>query len=100
LIDLPIGLDAHPFFLTGRFLFAVLVPYAIAFAAAAGTIRTTAIVLGALLGVPLLAVVGLDFISNFTDALAWLDLSRWIQEAVFGFGPLRVLTGSWMLIDV
>ena len=47
---LPAGLHAYPNELTIRFLFAILVFYALFFAMAAGTIKTTLWVLGTFMG--------------------------------------------------
>ena len=83
---LPEGLRAYPVSLSFRFLFAALIVYAIMFALAAGTMRTTlrvALVLTVL--VPLVGVFAFDQIVQI--------LATWP-------GPFAVFGGNWMLIDV
>ena len=98
--DLPTGIRGYPMALAIRFLFAALITYAITFAFAAGTMKTTVRVfvimfvifiggglltdvIGDAMGRPVSSPIGL-----FHDAL-----SNWP-------GPFNVFGGSWMLIDV
>jgi hypothetical protein len=83
---LPDGLRAYPVSFSFRFLFAALIVYAIMFALAAGTMRTTlrvALVLTVL--VTLGGIFAFDFIVRI--------LATWP-------GPFAVFGGNWMLIDV
>jgi hypothetical protein len=98
--DLPDGLRAYPVAFTVRFLLAAVLAYALGFALAAGTIRTTVLIVAGfllfLIGGTLLA----DFIENAMqiEVLTPLDL---LYDA-FGTwaGPFHVYGGAWTLIDV
>jgi hypothetical protein len=101
LIDLPEGLHAYPFSLGGRFLLAALLSYALLFALAAGTVKTTIrlfsgfvlfLIFGSLAAEFIQSVLGLERIYtpfHLMDAV----LMRWP-------GPFHVFGGNWMLIDV
>jgi len=93
-VTLPEGLRAYPNHLAFRFFLASLVSYAVFFALAAGTIRTTvwivSVALTALVGV---ALIDAAFQSN--DLI--YSLTGWILRAR---GPFAVFTGNWALIDV
>ena len=85
---------AYPLQLAGHFFLATVLVYAILFALASGTIRTTVIVLGLLVGVPFLLSMG-----QLTPLVGYLPVSDWVENVV-RYGPLRILFGSWMLFDV
>lgn len=92
--DLPAGLAAYPYLITLRFILCTLVAFTCFFAISAGTPRTAAIILGALLALVaiqmMLEAVGVD-----------LDILGWLIDRLFIWpGPLDIFTGRWMLIDV
>ena len=93
-VTIPDGLDAYPFALTLRFLFATFVAYALIFAVSSATTKASAVILGGfaglivLLWVLVLLNVGLDVM---VAAAAFLFAD---------YGVLSVFTGRWMLIDV
>ena len=99
-VDLPAGLRAYPVQLAGHFLFAVLVLYALFFALASGTTRTAVAVLSLVIGVPLVASVGVELLGGVYPFLQSVDVGGAVETVLFDFGPLRILTGNWMLIDV
>jgi hypothetical protein len=99
-VNIPEGLRAYPLQLSGRFLFAVLTLYAILFAASAGTVRTTAIVLAVVFGVPLLTLLSMSYLGEAFPALQAIDVGRWVLIAIEDLGPFRILIGNWALIDV
>lgn len=101
MIELPDGLRSYPFALGGRFLLAALIAYALIFALAAGTVKTTVrlvtafvlfLVFGSLAAEFIQSALGLDRVYtpfHLMDAV----LMRWP-------GPFHVFGGNWMLIDV
>lgn len=98
--DLPTGIRGYPLALSIRFLFAALITYAITFAFAAGTMKTTirvfVIMFVIFIGGGLLTGVVGDAIGRPVSspiALLHEALSTWP-------GPFNVFGGSWMLIDV
>lgn len=99
-VDIPEGLRAYPLQLSGRFFFAVLTLYAILFATAAGTVRTTAILLAVGWGVPILTLLGVAYFGDTFPVLQGIDVGRWVTRALEDFGPFRILIGNWALIDV
>jgi hypothetical protein len=91
---IPPGLQAYPSVLALRFALAVLVAYAVLFAASSATARTAGYVLGALGALILLEVL---------LAVAEVDVSILGPALLRVFlwpGPLEIFTGRWMLIDV
>ncbi len=88
---LPAGLSAYPNQLALRFLFAVLLSYALVFAMAAGTTRTTLWIVS---GAVAVLVVGAWVLGSVDLADAALQM-LWRAG-----GPFEVFTGSWALIDV
>jgi hypothetical protein len=90
-VTLPEGLHAYPNQLTLRFFFAVLLSYALVFALAAGTVKTSLWVVSAAV---LTLVVGVSALESM--GLADVVLQRlWMAG-----GPFEVFTGNWTLIDV
>lgn len=100
-IDLPTGLNAYPNEVSARFLFAILISYAVWFALASGTIRTTAWVIGLVGGFLFLGLIANDMLANyfvyFQQVVVVEEVLQWIMNAP---GPFEVYTGSWSLIDV
>ena len=100
-IDLPTGLKAYPNELSIRFLFATLISYSVWFALAAGTIRTTAWVVGSCLGFMFFGLIANDVLSTyfvyFEQVVVVEEIINWLMHAP---GPFEVFTGNWSLIDV
>jgi hypothetical protein len=90
-VVLPEGLHTYPNELTFRFFLAVLLSYAVVFAMAAGTVRTSLVAMVAVYGA---LIVWIWFIGSFEMGDAALE---YLWRAG---GPLEVFTGSWALIDV
>lgn len=100
-IPVPDGLHVYPLAFGFRFALACLIIYALAFAVAAGTTRTTVIILSALLVFLVFGTVVVDVIEGMTDARGLVrpvDLLYW--ALVRWPGPFHVFGGSWMLLDV
>lgn len=99
-VPIPDGLRAYPGALGARFLFASLLVYAGVFALAAGTVRTTLILLTAWL----LFFIGGSILVPWLESRYVIDLMtpfEMIAHAVHTWaGPFRVFGGSWLLIDV
>jgi ABC-type transport system involved in multi-copper enzyme maturation permease subunit len=93
-VRLPTGVHAYPVALTGRFLMASLVCYAVFFAIAISTRRAAVAVLGIICGVLLadllLAAIGVG--ASVTPTV-FMWLTNWP-------GPLAILIGRWALFDV
>jgi hypothetical protein len=100
-ITLPEGLHAYPDALALRFFLAELVSYAILFAMAAGTVRTTLVIFTAcfvflFVGGSLNGFLGRE-IPYFQD----VNVVQAVMNVLVGpHGPFEVFSGSWMLIDV
>jgi hypothetical protein len=102
-LELPPLLHAYPGAVTVRFLLSTLLVFGILFAFAAGSIRTTVILLTTWI---LLLVTGnwvVDFAASILHRpdLAAFDVTDWMLKllTVQG-GPFHILTGNWALIDV
>jgi hypothetical protein len=91
---LPQGLHAYPTMLTLRFGLAALVAYGLFFAVSAGTSRTAAYMLGAIVAVVLLQVV-----VNLFDWKVQI-LEPVLYRLYIWPGPLEIFVGRWMLFDV
>lgn len=93
-VRLPSGVHAYPVALTGRFLMAALVCYAIFFALAISTKRAAVAVLGAICGILLadllLTAIG---VGPSVTPTVFMWLTNWP-------GPLAILIGRWSLFDV
>ncbi|MDP2955206.1 MAG: hypothetical protein Q8N53_02190 [Longimicrobiales bacterium] len=100
-VTLPPGLHAYPNALALRFFLAILVSYAILFAMAAGTVKTTAYIFGAWC---LFLVVGGALNGFFGDLFPYfkeVNVVQAVMDALLSrHGPLEVFSGSWMLLDV
>jgi hypothetical protein len=100
-LTLPEGLHAYPNALALRFLLAELVAYAVLFAMAAGTIRTTLVVVTAwfvflFVGGSLNGFLGSEF-----EVFREVNVVEAFMDVLVGpHGPFEVFSGSWMLIDV
>jgi hypothetical protein len=98
--EVPEGLRAYPVAFTMRFLLAALLAYALGFALAAGTIRTTVIVIAAFL----LFLIGGTLLVGFIESLTKLDLVTPVDLLYNAFGtwagPFHVYGGAWTLVDV
>ena len=99
-VNMPEGMHAYPVQLTGHFLFAELVLYALLFSMAAGTVRTTTIIASLVFGVPLLTAIGIKYLAPVFPPLGLVDFGYWLADALESFGPFRIFLGNWMLIDV
>lgn len=100
-ITLPEGLHAYPNQLAVRFLLAIFLSYAVLFAMAAGTVRTTLWIISALVAFVVVGTVANDVFAVFFDFFestnVVLRVLWWLGRAP---GPFAVFTGSWALIDV
>jgi hypothetical protein len=90
-VTLPEGLHAYPNQLAFRFFLAILLSYAMVFAMAAGTMKTSLWVLSAVIAV---FVGGMSLLEYFGLADAAMQMF-WRAG-----GPFEVFTGNWALIDV
>ena len=101
MMDLPYGLQAYPLALTARFFLAGLTTYALLFALASGTIKTTVMILGG-------AFLFFGFGFQVQElAATWIpQLQGWSITGVVAdllaseYGPIRVFAGNWNLVDV
>jgi len=97
----PAVLHAYPLAFGLRFLLACLIAYTISFAFAAGTMRTTlvvVIVLVAFLSLGTVAVEVTERLTHTTDLYRPIDL---LHLALLTWpGPFQVFGGNWLLIDV
>lgn len=100
-LALPQGLNAYPDELAVRFLFAILLSYALLFSMAAGTIKTTLWIVGVALGFVFFGSIMNDVLAPYVDFFSRHHVvetvGQWFTEAP---GPFEVFTGSWSLIDV
>lgn len=100
-LTLPEGLNAYPTELAVRFFFAILLAYALVFALAAGTVRTTLILFGILFGGLFFGAIAGDLLATRVEFFARVDVveavANWFAYAP---GPFEVFNGSWSLIDV
>ncbi len=100
-LTLPVGLNAYPLELSGRFMLASLTAYSALFALASGTMRTAVLTLSALGAVLIFGNGMLAFVGNFVPGLTGIDVVQEMHQLLLqGSGPLRVFSGNWSLIDV
>lgn len=100
-VELPAGLNAYPNYLALRFLVASLVAYAGFFAMAAGTVRTTVLVVSLVVALLISGNVLTDFLAGYYPVFYRVNLVEMAFEALMRApGPFEVFTGNWMLIDV
>ena len=99
-VDLADGLQAYPFVFTQRFLMASLITYAVLFAMASGTTRTTVIVISTCLSVLFGGQFLTFYLSQMIPAFDW-QLFVWLGRVLNEWpGPSEVFLGNWNLIDV
>lgn len=99
-IDIPASVNTYPTALAVRFFLASLLAYSMFFALAAGTIRTTVIVLGGFVGTMVLFGIMTDYASAVVPGFAF-NFSTWLVESLIEWpGPFEVFSGNWSLIDV
>ncbi|MGD8321256.1 MAG: hypothetical protein PVJ02_12390 [Gemmatimonadota bacterium] len=100
-VSLPSGLHAYPNQLALRFLVATLVAYAVVFAMASGTIRTTVWIITGVIAFLFLGNLLNDYLSVH---IAWFQRTNMVEAALRWLwsapGPFHVFTGNWMLFDV
>ena len=102
-LTLPPLLHAYPFAVTVRFLLSTLFVYALVFAFAAGSIRTTVIVLTAFVGLLVVGNLLLDAVGTVLGAplIANFNFTQWVFDLFTSWpGPFHILTGNWAFIDV
>ncbi len=92
--SLPPGLRVYPTALALRFTLATLIMYAVSFALAAGSSRVVRTIL-LTLGFVVLAQILLSLLGSEFDLIG--PLGNWLFDWP---GPLEILSGRWMLIDV
>lgn len=99
--ELPEGVRAYPVSFGARFLVAALLAYALTFAMASGTIRTTVIIVSALL---IVLVFGSILVSYLRVVLDQPNLATPVDLLISALGywpgPFSVFGGNWNLIDV
>ena len=99
-IDIPASVNTYPTALAVRFFLASLIAYSVFFALAAGTIRTTMIVIGGFVGMMILTGIITDYASNVVPGFAF-NFSTWLAASLLEWpGPFEVFSGNWSLIDV
>lgn len=100
-ISLPEGLHAYPNALAFRFLLAALLIYSMIFALAAGTIRTTVIVVSAVLAFFIFGGWVVAAAGPLFHVPESFSFGRWLTHMLVNApGPFHVFSGSWSLIDV
>jgi hypothetical protein len=100
LVDLPTGIRGYPFAFGVRFFFAALLTYAITFAFAAGTMKTTIRVFVLLFAVFIGGGLITDFVGDAIGRTVTSPIALLHEALVTWPGPFNVFGGSWMLIDV
>jgi hypothetical protein len=100
-VTLPEGLNAYPTELAVRFFFAILLSYAMLFALAAGTVRTTLTVFGVVFCFVFFGSIVNDLLAPRIEFFTRVNVVEtafdWFMSAP---GPFEVFNGSWSLIDV
>jgi hypothetical protein len=98
---IPAGLHAYPVAFGIRFLLASLVVYALSFALASGTARTTLVLVTSLVAFLVVGDIAVDVIERVTPLRGLFRPVDLLHYALVRWpGPFHVLGGSWMLIDV
>ena len=100
-VELPVGLQSYPNLIALRFFIASVVAFAVFFALASGTIKTTIWISSLalaffVLGGPLSEFLGLYF--DFFDRYNLVELL--LEALIESPGPMEIFTGNWTLIDV
>ena len=100
-LTLPAGLHAYPNALAFRFFLSVLVSYAVLFAMAAGTVRTTLVIVTALLAFMIVGGSLNGYLSRQFEVFQQVNVvEAFFRTLLSRNGPLEVFSGSWLLIDV
>jgi hypothetical protein len=100
-VTLPAGLHAYPTALALRFFLSVLVSYAVLFAMAAGTVRTTLVIVTALLVFMIVGGSLNGYLSRQFEVFQQVNVvEAFFRTLLSRNGPLEVFSGSWLLIDV
>jgi hypothetical protein len=100
-VELPAGLHAYPNALALRFFLSVLVSYAALFALAAGTVRTTVVIVTALLVFMFVGGSVNDVLAQRFETFQQVNVVEASFRAFWSrTGPFEVFSGSWLLIDV
>lgn len=97
---LPEGLRGYPVAFGFRFLLASLICYAVTFAFAAGTVRTTLRILFAFFVIVVFGTLTTEYIGRAMHMWIPSPFSVIVSALTSWPGPFNVLGGSWMLIDV
>jgi hypothetical protein len=100
LTQLPEGVHGYPIAFTLRFLFAALICYAVTFAFASGTMKTTVRIFTVLFVVFILGSVATEIAGRALGTTIRSPASLLGEALVTWPGPFNVFGGSWMLIDV
>jgi hypothetical protein len=100
LTPLPDGIHAYPLAFSIRFMFAALICYAITFAFASGTTKTTVRVFSLLFIVFILGSVVTEIAGRALGTTIPSPAALLGDALVTWPGPFNVFGGSWMLIDV
>jgi hypothetical protein len=98
--DIPAGLRAYPVAFTMRFLLATLIAYSLGFALAAGTVRTTVILIIAFLVFLIGGTIATGFIESALRIEMFTPLDLLHDAFAQWGGPFNVFGGFWALIDV
>jgi len=99
-LTLPDGLHAYPVTFAFRFLLAAMIAYAAIFALAAGTQRTTTLVLAGLVLFMIFGEIGAGYLNDTLHTLLPAPFEL-LEAALLRWpGPFNVYGGNWMLIDV
>lgn len=100
-VTLPTGLHAYPTLLAVRFLAAILLAYAVLFAMAAGTIRTTVWVVATIAAIIVAASLLNNPLATHFPILQQTSLVQLMVKTLGSLpGPFHVFAGNWALIDV
>jgi len=100
-VTLPPGLHAYPTLLAIRFFAAILLSYAILFAMAAGTVRTTVWVVTSIALLLIVAGLSRNLLASHFVVFQRMTPLEWVVHALTSLpGPFRIFSGNWLLIDV
>jgi hypothetical protein len=101
LLDMPQGVRTYPVALGMRFLLATIIAYAMTFALAAGTVKTTMRILIALVLFLIGGALAGEIVQNIFGLERAFSPFRVFEAVLLRWpGPFHVFGGSWMLIDV
>jgi hypothetical protein len=102
LTRLPEGLHAYPFSFAARFALGAMLAYALIFALASGTIRTTAMIVGCFIVIFVFGTLLVDYVSQATRPNDPMTTPMQLLMTVVTIwpGPFAVFGASWAIIDV